>query len=345
LTVALDATYSVGEDPTGVGVYSRELLTGLSRAHPETHFRYCYRPHRFFRSLRERLPTNASRGLIAEPLAPRRAALFHGLNQRLPAMRLRRAVVTFHDLFVLSGDYSTPEFRSRFAAQARDAAARADLILTVSQFTKSQVVELLKIPEAKVRVVHHGVRAFVRPESLGSEPRENIVLHVGAIQKRKNIERLVEAFESMDRSWKLALVGSQGYGAGRILSRIQASSARERIELAGYVTTQELAGWYSRASLFAFPSLDEGFGMPVLEAMAAGVPVLTSDRSALPEVAGDAARLVNPEDMEAIAADLNELARNQDLRAGLIERGHSRVKLFSWEKAVRATWDNYQAVL
>jgi glycosyltransferase involved in cell wall biosynthesis len=345
LTVALDATYSLGEDPTGVGVYSRELLVGLARSHPETRFRYCYRPHRFFRSLRERLPSNASRGLIVEPLAPRFAALFHGLNQRLPAMRLRRAVVTFHDLFVLSGDYSTPEFRARFAAQARDAAARADLILTVSQFTKSQVVELLKIPEEKVRVVHHGIRTLAKPACAALQPREPVVLHVGAIQKRKNIERLVEAFESMDRSWRLVLVGSQGYGAARILDRIQSSSARERIKLAGYVTTQELAGWYSRASVFAFPSLDEGFGMPVLEAMAAGVPVLTSDRSALPEVAADAAFLVNPEDTTAISEALNELASNQDLRARLVERGYSRVKLFSWEKAVRATWDNYQAVL
>lgn len=345
MTVALDATYSLGEDPTGVGVYSRELLAGLARAHPETRFLYCYRPHRFFRSLQERLPPNAHRGLIAEPFIPRFATLFHGLNQRLPAMRLRRAVVTFHDLFVLSGEYSTPEFRARFAAQARDAAARADLILTVSQFTKSQVVELLKIPEEKVRVVHHGVRPLANPASPGSESREPVVLHVGAIQKRKNIERLVEAFESMDRSWRLVLVGSQGHGAPRILDRIQDSMARERIEVAGYATVQDLARWYSRASVFAFPSLDEGFGMPVLEAMAAGVPVLTSDRSALPEVAGDAALLVNPEDTAALSEALNELARSQDLRDRLVERGYSRVKLFSWEKAVRATWDSYQAVL
>ena len=127
-------------------------------------------------------------------------------------------------------------------------------------------------------------------------PRENVILNVGAIQKRKNIARLVAAFETVAPEWRLVLAGSDGYGAEEIRARIAASPARERIAVLGYVTPEELAGWYARASVFAFPSLDEGFGMPVLEAMAAGVPVVTSNRSALPEVAGDAALLVDPEE-------------------------------------------------
>ncbi len=340
MTVALDATYSLGDDLSGVGVYSRELMAGLARAHPETRFLYCYRSHRFLRSWRERLPPNVGRRLLAEPVAPRWADLFHGLNQRLPATRFRRTVVTFHDLFVLTGEYSTVEFRARFAAQAREAAARADLILTVSEFTKSQVTGLLGVEPERVRVVHHGIRKF----AIAPGPRERVVLHVGAIQKRKNIARLVEAFESLDPSWKLVLVGSQGYGASAILERIRTSSARDRIVLAGYVTAQELASWYARASILAFPSLDEGFGMPILEAMAAGVPVLAGNRSALPEVAGDAALLVDPQDSAALREALCQLAGSGDLRTRFIERGYSRVKLFSWEKAVRETWEAYRAV-
>ena len=121
-----------------------------------------------------------------------------------------------------------------------------------------------------------------------------MILNVGAIQTRKNIARLVEAFERVDAPWKLVLAGSNGYGAAGILARIQASPARDRISVLGYVPLSELSALYRRASVFAFPSLDEGFGMPVLEAMAAGAAVLTSDRSALPEVAGDAALLVDP---------------------------------------------------
>src|SRR5438128_2415707 len=107
------------------------------------------------------------------------------------------------------------------------------------------------------------------------------------------------------------------------------SPARERITVAGYVSPEDLAGWYSRASVFAFPSLDEGFGMPVLEAMAAGIPVITSNRSALPEVAGEAALLVDPERMDAIEEALGRLTRNEDLRAQLAVRGRARASMFT----------------
>ena len=341
MTIALDATYSIGEELSGVGIYSRELLAGLAQDHPEIRFTFCYRPHRYFRSWRTALPGNARRRLLAEPLGPRSADLFHGLNQRLPEIRLRRTVVTFHDLFVLSGAYSTAEFRKRFGEQARDAAARADAIITVSEFTKSQVTGLLGVEPRKVHVVHHGVRRL----ALKVEGREKIVLHVGAIQKRKNIVRLVEAFETVDSAWKLVLAGSSGYGAAEIQERVAASPARDRILITGYVSAEDLARWYSRAAVFAFPSLDEGFGMPVLEAMAAGVPVITSNRSALPEVASDAALLVDPERTEALVEALANLIRDENLRSELAERGRLRANRFSWEKAARETWEVYRAVM
>ncbi len=341
LRIALDATYSIGEELTGVGIYSRELLAGLAHEHPEVQFAFCYRAHRFFRARTEVPPANVRRLLLAEPLGPRAADLFHGLNQRLPRLPLRRAVATFHDLFVLSGEYSTPEFRARFAAQARDAAARADSIITVSGFTKSQVTGILGVNPDKVHVVHHGVR----PLALLPAKPEKVILHVGAVQSRKNIARLVQAFEAVSADWKLVLAGASGYGAESIFERIAASPASSRIVVTGYVSPAELAQWYSRAGVFAFPSLDEGFGMPVLEAMAAGVPVLTSNRSALPEVAGDAALLVNPEDVAELAEGLVRLTREEALRAELAQRGHARVQQFRWEKAVRETWEVYRALL
>jgi len=342
LTIALDATYSIGEELSGVGLYSHEVLSGLAAAHPETRFQFCYRPHRYFRSWRSGLPSNAHRRLLAEPLGPRSADLFHGLNQRLPRIPLRRAVATFHDLFVLTGEYSTADFRARFAAQARDAAARATAIIAVSRFTANQAVSLLGVDASKVRVVHHGIRALPYPASI---EREKIVLNVGAIQTRKNIGRLVEAFEALDPSWKLVLAGSSGYGAAEILARIAASPARGRISILGYVPPAELAAWYRRAMIFAFPSLDEGFGMPVLEAMAAGVPVIASRCSALPEVAGDAALLVDPLRTGSLVHALTELARNEDLRQDLARRGSARAALFTWEKAVRETWGVYREIL
>ena len=335
MNIALDATYSIGEHLSGVGVYSREMLFGLASAHPETRFSFCYRPHRYFRS-KESLPGNASRRLLLEPLGPRSASLFHGLNQRLPRIRMKRAVATFHDLFVITAEYSTPEFRARFTAQAREAAARADLIIAVSEFTKSQVVDLLGAPAAKVRVVHHGVSL---PAGTPETCPTHTVLHVGAIQKRKNIARLVEAFESLGGDWQLVLAGSFGYGAEAIRERIAASPARARISVPGYVAPGELSRWYRRAAIFAFPSLDEGFGMPVLDAMAAGIPVVTSNRSALPEVAGDAALTVDPENTADLAQALGRLARDESLRRELSARGRARAKLFTWAKAVHETWN------
>jgi len=341
LTIALDATYSTGRQLSGVGLYSHEILFGTAAAHPEFRFHFCYRPHAYRNARREHLPSNVRRRLILEPFGPRGADLFHGLNQRLPRIHMRRSVATFHDLFVISGEYSTPEFRARFTEQARDAATRADLIIAVSQFTRSQVISLLGVQPSRVRVVHHGTRRLEFPQA----ERQKVILCVGAIQKRKNIARLVKAFEAVDPSWRLVLAGSAGYGSREIMARIDNSPACGRISVTGYISPEELAGWYAKASIFAFPSLDEGFGMPVLEAMAAGVPVVTSNRSALPEVAGDAAMLVNPERSEELAEALRRLAQEEELRKELARRGADRASLFTWEKAVAETWTVYKELL
>lgn len=342
MKIALDATYSVGRNLSGVGVYSREILFGLARAHPAARFLFCYRPHRFPRSFMDRLPANAGRRLLGEDRAPA-ADLFHGLNQRLGTARYRRAVTTFHDLFVVSGDYSTPEFRERFATQARAAAERSDLIITVSAFTARQAQELLRVEPSKIRVIPHGTRAV--PAATVPVPRENIILSVGAIQRRKNIVRLVEAFERTPPGWELHLAGSFGFESGEALARIAASSRKQDIRVLQYVTAGELEDLYRRASILAFPSLAEGFGMPILDAMARGVPVLTSNTSAMPEVAGDAALLVDPTDVESIAGGLQCLVTDTSVRENLIRAGLARAKEFTWGKSVEATWSVYQELI
>jgi len=343
LQIALDATYSIGSGLTGVGVYSKEMVAGLSVAHPETTFRLCYRPHRYLRALAEDGPANCRRRVLWErrPL-PGSVRVFHGLNQRLPANLRTRSVCTFHDLFVITGEYSSEDFRQRFAAQARDAAARADLIIAVSEFTATRVCELLKVEGSRVRVVHHGVRL---PVSVAQQEREAVILHVGAIQRRKNVLRLVEAFEGCPRGWNLVLAGSTGYGAGEILERIGRSPRHGDIHVTGYVSSGELQRLLARARILAFPSLAEGFGLPLLEAMANGVAVLTSNSSALVEVAGDAALLVDPLATDSIREGLTQLMTSSSLRTELTQKGFRRVKRFSWEKAVAGTWSVYEELL
>jgi len=338
LPIALDASYSLGRNLSGLGVYSRRILFGLANAHREEEFLYCYRPHRFLRSYHESIPANAFRRLL---VGTPPGDLFHALSQRLDA-RGRRTVCTFHDLFVMTGDYSTREFRDRFAAQAQRAAESSDLIIAVSRFTASQVEQLLGVTAARIRVIPHGID-MPAPSDV---PRENLVLFVGAIQRRKNIARLVQAFEQLPNGWRLALAGApDGFGAADELRAVEQSRRREAIDVLGYVSQTELDRLYHRARIFAFPSLDEGFGMPVLEAMAHGVPVITSTRSALPEVAGDAALLVDPVDSDAIGSAMLNLASDEALGENLARRGLERARQFTWDSAVERTWGVYQEIL
>ena len=334
--IALDATYSLGRNLSGVGVYSREMLFGLAQAHSRERFRFYYRPHRFLKSFQEPLPSNAARRLLTGAPA---ANLFHALNQRVDAPG-RRTVSTFHDLFVMTGDYSSPEFRARFTEQARQAAKHSDPIIAVSRFTAGQVETLLKVESARIRVIPHGVRT---PAAIPESSRRDLILTAGAIQKRKNIGRLVKAFERTPLGWRLAIAGAaDGFGAAEELLAVEQSPRRADIDVLGYVSVEKLESLYAQARIFAFPSLDEGFGMPVLEAMARGVPVVASERSAMPEVAGDAALLVNPESTDELGETLRRMAEDPDLRADLADRGQARAAGFTWESAIKRTWQVYQ---
>lgn len=329
MRIALDATYSVDPQPSGIGVYSAEILNGLASAYPHDEFLRCYRPGKYWSA-----PGASRKRLLLSSLPTFRADLFHGLNQRLDRRPAKRVVCTFHDLFVLTAEYSSPEFRARFAAQAQNAARNADLIIAVSRFTAHQVSDLLDVEPSRIRVVPHGVH----PPPQSQQLREKLVLFVGALQTRKNLVRLIEAFEAMPPDWRLVLAGApSGFGAQAILERVHA-----RIEVTGYLPAPQLEELYARASIFAFPSLDEGFGIPVLEAMARGLPVITSNCSALPEVAGDAALLVSPLETSEIAAALMRLASDANLRQQLSSRGLERAKMFSWEQAVAATYSIYR---
>lgn len=322
-------------------MYSREILEGLAGQMPEVEWDWFYRSKPFWRGRGQALPAHVTRRLLTDTFGSRSATLFHGLNQRLPHRRFRKQIATFHDLFVFSGEYSTPEFRARFSEQARQAAAGADLIIAVSRFTAGQVEEYLGVPSSRIRVVHHGVL----PRKIPDLPRENVVLCLGAIQRRKNQARLVRAFRAMPADWHLVLAGAEGFEASETLDEISKSPARDRILVTGYLSDAQVAEWYARARIFAFPSLDEGFGIPVAEAMAAGIPVIVGNRSALPEVAGDSGLAVDPFDDEELSEALVRLARDPELRKALGEAGRNRAARFTWAGAVAETLNCYRELL
>lgn len=350
LKIALDATYSLGSEPTGVAVYSREILWGLPRRYPDARYLFCYRPHKLLRSLEAFPPRHAYRRPLLEAWAPS-SHIFHGLNQRLPNLwrsrKRPRSVTTFHDLFVMTSEYSTPEFRTRFRAQAVEAAERADLIIAVSEFTASQITSLLNVERSRIRVIHHGVFHPSAAQLKAITTRQPLILSVGAIQKRKNTARLIQAFERLAApGWRLVLAGAaSGYGSEEILAQIAASPRQNDIQVLGYVSQERLEALYARAAIFAFPSLDEGFGIPALEAMAWGIPVVTSNRSALPEITGEAAFHVDPTDTNELAHTLRTLMDQVGLRQAMAQRGLDHAAQFTWDRAVDQTWTVYRELL
>jgi glycosyltransferase involved in cell wall biosynthesis len=213
---------------------------------------------------------------------------------------------------------------------------------------------LVTTNEAKISVVHLGVEARFQPireESQLTATRQKyglpgkFVLFVGLIEPRKNLETLVDAYlaDSLCEGFDLVLAGNLGWDYSRLLKKVAASGVRNRIHMPGYIDDADLPALYSMAAAFVYPSLYEGFGLPVLEAMACGAPVITSGVSSLPEVAGDAAILVDPRDCRAVAGALRMVLGDEELREDLSQRGRQRSQLFTWERTAGKTLDVYRA--
>ncbi len=261
------------------------------------------------------------------------------------------SVVTIHDLRVL---HAPQEFRVWFRHYARVViprlARRADRVITVSETTRRDVIEYLKLPEDRVVTVPNGVTLSGHPSALREyHLPSRYVLAVGTLEPRKNLVRLFDAVRLLAErpgTRDIALVHAGGYGwlAREIVRAARTPALQGRVRLLGRVTQEDLAGLYGHARLLAYPSLAEGFGLPVLEAMASGCPVVTSDRSSLPEVAGDAAVFVDPESVEAIVEGIRRVWEDDVLAADLTARGRARARLFSWQRAARLTADVYASV-
>lgn len=364
-TIALDATYTVDPQPSGIAVYSRKLVETLAELDTHHRFLICYRLSRWSRR-RQFLcprgagvagPTFATR-LFQEPLTfwlPWQAEVFHSLAQRPPAFRFKKEIVTIHDLFPVTGrDYSTPEFQRKFAALLIQAAERAARIITPSTYTAEQLVRHLGTPREKIRVVPEGVELPARIMSPEERRRERerlvgtgrtMVLNVGVLQTRKNIINALKALERLPETYRLVLVGGNGHGSEAIHAYIRERGLDRRVALFGHVEAHLLPAFYQAADVFLFPSLEEGFGLPVLEALANGLPVVAANTSALPEVGGDAALYVNPAEPEDIAEKVKRVVEDAELRAALVDKGLKRVQEFSWRRTAEATLSVYEEVL
>lgn len=278
----------------------------------------------------------------------------HVLPLGAPLRRLR-TVVTIHDLGYLHFPAAhTPLHRRYLQLSTWWSARAATHVIAISGATRDDLVRRAGISPAKISVIHHGLAARFRPLEkpavLAARARYGIsapyFMYIGTVQPRKNLERLIEAFgqllkanaaEPQPQAPYLVIAGKRGWLTEAIERRAAELGVAGRVVFTGYVADDDVPALLGGALAFVFPSLYEGFGMPVLEAMACGAPVLTSNTSSLPEVAGDAALLVDPADTAAIAAGMARLLREPDLRASLRARGLARAAEFTWQRCAADT--------
>ena len=294
--------------------------------------------------------------ILARKLNRRGERIYHGIHYTIPEAYRGLRVSTVHDLTMIEH----PEWHEKvkvnyFSRAIRYAVENADAIVVPSRFTKSRLESLFGALE-KVYVVYHGVdhlRFKPREGDLGEKPacpvpglssQDRVVLHIGTIEPRKNIENLVKAFEIVavgDPSVHLVLVGQKGWQSGPLFDLIGRSKYRERIHVIGYLSDADLLGTLYGSSCVVYPSFAEGFGLPVLEAMAAGIPIVTSAGSVMEEVAGDCAWLCDPRDPISISGQILEaISRSDDSRLKVAD-GIARSDQFNWLDTARKHLEIY----
>lgn len=325
---------------------SRKDSTRLSDA-PNFHRRVLWTPshHRF-----ERLAMSAE--MLPYPLD-----VFHSPDFIPPRKMRAPTVITIHDLaFLLYPRFLTPD-AARYYGQIDPAARTAAHVIAVSHSTKRDVTRLLGVPENKVSVIYEAAHSTTRPIPR-DEARAHVkakfglegdfILFVSTIEPRKNLPTLLAAYSKLRDNYKsqarLVVAGHKGWLTDEVDQAVEKYKLHNQVCFLGSVPTPELAYLYNAARVFALPSFYEGFGLPPLEAMASGTPVVVSNVSSLPEVVGDAGLLVDPNDAEAWTVSLHRVLTDHALHAEMSTKGLARAAHFSWERAARETLDVYRQV-
>ena len=283
--------------------------------------------------------------------------IFHAPDYVLPPVSRGVSMITVHDLsFLIHPECADQNLRVFLEHAVPRSAARADYIITDSENTRNDVICLLDADPERVFVVPGGVDPSFAPadEEAVHQVRCEYKLHlpyllaVGVIEPRKNFPRLIDAFSRFrvrtGLNYDLVIAGGNGWLSDETYREAERSPFSANVRFTGYVPDEHLAALYSGAEVFAYPSLYEGFGLPVLEAMACGTTVVCANTSSLPECAGDAALLFPPDDPDAIAARLEEACTSETLRTELVRRGEQRVALFQWERAAERLIEIYERV-
>lgn len=303
----------------------------------------------------DRPPVRIAWEHLALPLLSRRDKLnvFHGPVNVVPRGLPCPSVVTVHDLAFLRYPETVPVNRYRYlSAELRSSVKRAARVIAVSETTKQDLIDLLGVDPAKIRVIPLGVDGRFRPLSDGELAafrdrhaiRRPFVLAVGNLEPRKNLPRLLDAFAAVSKvlEYDLVLIGAEGWLTGELSETLTRLRLGDRVQMTGFVDDRELPGWYSAADLFVMPSIYEGFGLPVIEAMACGTPVIASSAASLPEVTNGAAVLIDPFRTDALARAMMLLARDRAAKKSFRQQGIARAATFTWNKTAELTVQVYR---
>jgi glycosyltransferase involved in cell wall biosynthesis len=354
----------------GIGTYIRNLVRQLARLDSESEYVLLCQERdralaaalgRNFRPVVERSGPYTLREQISIPLTLRRERpdVFHAPHYVLPVLTGGRAVVTIHDCIHLMFPQYLPNRAAHAYARSSIWAAtrKASRILTVSETSKRDILRFFDVPADRIAVIHNAIDDRFReqpPESEMVRVRERyqlhgtFVLYAGNVKPHKNLERLIEAFHLVRQSGlddlKLVIIGDEVSKYAELRRAVHRHNLHKYVRFLGYMPDETLAVLYRLTGVFVFPSLYEGFGLPPLEAMASGAPVVTSNVSSLPEVAGDAAILVDPYDPPSIADGIRRVLTEPELRDDLRTRGLRRADEFSWERSIRRVRQIYGEV-
>lgn len=318
-------------------------------------------PRPGFTAVSTRWPTEKRSARIAwEQLAwpvqarQRGVDVLHSMAFVTPIVVNCPTVITVYDLsFVHFPDRFPRVQRWYLTHQTRRSCRRARRIITISESGRQDVHRLFGVPRSRIDVVYPGVDVVYRPYA-ADEVRQfrqqkghgRYLLHVGTLQPRKNIPVLLEAFARLNEpALQLVLIGGKGWLYDEIFARVQVLGLADRVHFTGYVPDDELPLWYNAAELLVFPSLYEGFGMPVIEAMACGIPVVAANSSSIPEAVGEAGLLFAPHDVAGLAEQITAVLHDPDLSAKMRAQGLAHASQFSWKRAGRQTAAAYRLAL
>lgn len=314
------------------------------------------------RSVRTHLPTQRPTVRIlweqlVLPAVLRRigATLLHAPAFVGPLFSACPQVITVHDLsFLRHPHFFRRSNRLYLSALTKPACRRAAALIAGSEFIAQEITTLLGVPRERIHVIYHGIDPSFHPLPAAEVAAfkqqtglpERFILYLGTLEPRKNLRRLVRAFARLPlRDVHLILAGGKGWFYEEVFAEVERLGIQDRVHFPGYVAPETLNLWYNAAEASAYLSLYEGFGFPVLEALACGVPTLTSATASLKEAAGDGALLAPPEDEAAIADGLLRLLSDADLRADLRQRGLRHAQQFSWDKTAHQTTTVYRKVI